>query len=295
MGGPALPQVDLDRVGSPTSPSFFTTTKSSANRPMTPSRARRRPTFAASRVMSAAYSGRRREHAADVGLAARSTEELVVGREELQVTERRDRSCTLGLANASPAMRSSTTPPSRGELRPEVAGAQVSGLETAWPRRQRALRRVRSGRPGRGAPAGRPGRCRHPRRPRRASRGHGRAKATPGASRGSRRRRRRCSSGPRRPTGATPPPPRRGGGIRSSSRARRTADRRRTSGCPARNARSRSSTVVLKGTRWARLGSGISDRMRSISRGRSRSFSESGRGEPSSTATGNRRAARGSG
>ena len=52
-------------------------------------------------------------------------------------------------------------------------------------------------------------------------------------------------------------------------------------GIPSRNASSCSRLVVLKGTRCARSGSNINERMRSISLGRSRSLSLSGRTERS--------------
>jgi hypothetical protein len=54
-------------------------------------------------------------------------------------------------------------------------------------------------------------------------------------------------------------------------------------GMPSATARSRSSGVVLYGTRWDRRGFGTSDRIRDSRRGRSRSFSLSGLGDASPT------------
>jgi hypothetical protein len=54
---------------------------------------------------------------------------------------------------------------------------------------------------------------------------------------------------------------------------------------PSVNARSRSTVVVLYGTRWEREVSGMSAAIRPSSRGRLSSFSLSGRREESLTAT----------
>ena len=91
------------------------------------------------------------------------------------------------------------------------------------------------------------------------------------------------------PSGCGTPSSRRAGGSRSSCRGGSAPGRRRTSGCRAASrgrARARS-CCTARGAR-AR-GSGISARMRSISRGRSSSFSVSGRDEPSSGETRNSR------
>ena len=86
----ALAQVQLDRVGGPTSPFVADVTKSSAKRPITPSRGEpladlRRLARDHGRVVRVGG-----EAAAEVALPARPAEQLVVRRQQLELAERRD-------------------------------------------------------------------------------------------------------------------------------------------------------------------------------------------------------------
>ena len=134
-------------------------------------------------------------------------------------------------------------------------------------------------------------RCPRPTRPRSASRAPARCSGLLGAQRGDRVDRvvdRGRSLHAR--AGAARPPRRRAAGSRSWCRGGSAAGRRRTSGCRARSARSRSSSVVLYGTRCAR--SRIEDQRRGSARAGAAARAASaisGRDEPSSGDTRNSR------
>ena len=113
VGGPALAEVELDRVRRPV-----------VRRRRGPRRSRRRsaparhasasrsPTASRARRSGASTRGRRGTRSPGT-LPARAAEQLVVGRQQLDGAAGSTRICTLGLVSPSPVIRSSTTPPSR--------------------------------------------------------------------------------------------------------------------------------------------------------------------------------------
>ena len=284
----ALAQVDLDRVRRPRAPGRSrTTTKSTANRPSTPSLASRAPIVARLAADRPRVAEVGREPAAKVALAARSAEQLVMRRKQLDLAERRHPQLDAGAAKLGAVQTllddaAALVPASLG--RPHTDSGCSNAIAST---RRRSCAELIGG-------AVEPG------RPRRSTSalpspgdplvelddrvGH----ARPGRAHVSERRhdvvqiahvliaeRVRDAVLREQPPAA---------GLRAERRA--GADRRRTCGMPSVSARSRSSVVVcVRAQGGSATRSGISARISAKSRGRSSSFCASGRGEPSCAAT----------
>ena len=229
MGRAALAQVQLDRVRRPRSAGLSDDHEVDREPPSAPSLGEPLPDLLRVPGDEPRVLRGGRKDASEVLLPARPAEQLVVGREQLDLPLGRTRSCTLGLCSSCPVIRSSTIPRPRRtwqrRRRTACLGLQVHVLRSASSprpsRRPSPDSEARSGSRRRFRPgdafvelddgAGHGGRCRRI--------------STTASAISSRLCRFSAPNGWGTPTSA------KSDGIRSSIRARPAGGQRRTSGC----------------------------------------------------------------
>ncbi len=255
MRRPALAKVELDRVRVPAA---LAANGDEVDREAADHALTRQPLADLRRLPRdrGGVGGIGREATAEVALPARAAEQLVVRREHLERAERRHPHLDARAAELLAGDSLLDDPAALGEISGVCGRSRRSGTSNAIDRTRSSTAARSPAVPGAGQ-AGADRRSRFPprRRPRSASRSraHRRVARLAAAHAPSTTSAIPCSSSNPRADAARPAP-RTADGNPSWCRSGRTSDRPRTWGCPSASARSRSSSVVLKGTRCARSG-----------------------------------------